>query len=172
MKKVAAGTILAVLASVGGCATQKSLELDFVEVDGHRLPINGQGEVELTNDQYDRLVKANAVVVTEDELRLLTSDQDAFYGFMERRDETGLTLLLSKGSLKQSLTDAVKKIAPAKVVWLASHDYHLDEPFAIVADSLELAVAEAVFDFPLSPSFEEIEGVTVITLKSTQIPAP
>lgn len=167
MKKVAATVILAALAVVGGCATQAPTQRDFVEVDGHRLPVNEQGQVELTGDQYERLVQAKAVVLTEGELRLLKSDRDAFYGVMGENGEEGLTLLLSKGSLKEGLADAVRKVAPAKVVWLAPHDYHVDAPFAIVADNLELAVAEALFQFPLSPSFEEKDGVMVIAIQST-----
>lgn len=172
MKKVAATAIMAALSVIGGCATQERVVRDFVEVDGHRLPVNEQGQVELTSYQYAQLVKAKAVVLTEDELRLLKSDRDAFYGVMEQDGEGGLTLLLSKGSLKEGLAEAVEQAALAKVVWLAPHDFHLDEPYAIVADNLELAVAEAVFDFPLSPSFEKVDGVTVITLKSTVEVAP
>lgn len=172
MKKVAATMFMAALSVVGGCATQEPVGRDFVVVDGHRLPVNEQGQVELTSDQYAQLVKAKAVVLTEDELWLLQSDRDAFYGVMEQHGEEGLTLLLSKGSLKEGLAEAIKKVAPAKVVWLAPHDYHLDEPYAIVADNLELAVAEAIFDFPLTPSFEAVDGVTVITLKPTAEAAP
>lgn len=172
MKKVAATAILGALTVVAGCATQAPKQRDFVEVDGHRLPLNEQGQVELTSEQYQRLVKAEAVVLTEDELRLLKSDRDAFYGVMGQEGEEGLTLLLSKGSLKEALADAVRRVAPVKVVWLAPHDYHLNEPFAIVADNLELAVAEALFDFPLSPSFEEKDGVMVIAIKSTEVTSP
>lgn len=172
MKKVAVTAIMAALSVVGGCATQEPVGRDFVVVDGHRLPVNEHGQVELTSDQYAQLVKAKAVVLTEDELRLLKSDRDAFYGVIEKGGEGGLTLLLSKGSLKEGLAEAVEKAASAKVVWLAPHDYHLEEPYAIVADNLELGVAEAVFDFPLSPNFEEVDGVTVITLRSTEEAAP
>lgn len=150
-----------------GCASKPPKHTDFIVIDGHRLPVNGQGEVELSTDQYKRLVNANAVTLTPEELRLLQSDSDAFYGVVSQEDSDKSTLLIAKGSLSESLKKALKKHGITQVVWLAKHDYYVSEPFAIVDESLEMALAEALFNFPLSHSIEDSEDGKVITIRDT-----
>ncbi len=151
-----------------GCASNQPMQSDFIVIDGHRLPVNSQGEVELTPDQYKRLVGAKTVTLTLDELRLLQSDSDAFYGVVSQEDSDKSTLLIGKGSLSEGLKKALVKHGVMKFVWLAKHDYYVGETFAIVDESLEMALAEAIFNFPLSHSIEETEEGKVVTIHGNQ----
>lgn len=166
MKRVLATAIVTISAVLAGCATNEQKAQDYIVIDGQRIPVTNNGEVELTRDQYDQLVGAKVIELTQDELRLVTSDRDVFEGVVEGNTSGRVTLLISKGSLKENFTSAIKAVAPAKVIWFAPLDFHLDEPIAIVAENLELAVAEALFDFPLSHTLAERDGEAVITVEA------
>ncbi len=147
------------------CATQNPNHVKYVEVDGKRFAVNSNGEVEMSSAEYRQYIHSKSVTLTEEEFLLLQSDQDAFYGIIGAGGSTGVTLLLSRGSLRDGLTNAVRNLVPAEIRWLAPHDFHLSEPFAIVADDIDLAVGEALLNFPLKYSVEESNGLTIITVR-------
>lgn len=152
-------------ACLGGCVSNKDSQVDFIALDGHRLQVNSKGEVEMTADQYGRLMNVDAVLLAPDELRLLKSDAEAFYGVVAKEAIDRVTLLIGRGSLSEELNKALKRHGVSKVVWLAKHEFYVPEPFAIVDENLEMALAESLFNFPLSHTLDNENGLLVVTIR-------
>lgn len=156
---------------LAACSTI-SVNPDYVEISGAKFDRNENGEVVLTTNEIELLKNKNdvvivervlpdgGVVITPEELLLLSQDSQLFDETMNNKeiDDQVFTFLVKKGSLKSNLERLTTKYSTGKnpiKLEFEGVDYYIPESRIIRADSVSAIAGELLSEFPVFTSIEE-----------------
>lgn len=177
-------TLIGVLVLAGCSLTEKQVNDDFVVIAGEQIQRDENGALMLTQEQlalikgqkdvvvFDNVMPNGGAVVTEEELQLISQDQQLFEETVEGvvSDTEVYTFLIKKGSLKQNLLRLTEKYStkedPISLDY-GDADYYVESSHIVRAASVEELVATTLDSFPV---FASIDGVT-FTLKQGSLKA-
>ncbi len=157
------------LSGLGGCQMSYSPDDPVLRVDGQVYPINGAGQLELSETQLSALeaegqvvrikhvAPENALVIDPQEMSLLLRNRDLFYTELNQPGQQDqLSVLIRKGSLRENMIRNVGKSGEWQgLKWCLDVDYYIPEPFAVIGRDLPAVVMDVLNDYPVFVKFDE-----------------
>lgn len=160
-----AALALAAFASVG-CTTLDVYQDKAVKIGDDVFYYNEDGQIEMSAAKLDELVakkqavrikhvsNTDALILDPEELAVLMKDQEVFFSKLDNNPLVNEeSFLVSKGSLKENMIRLAQEAGWETIQWDSVHNYYVESPVAIAAESyLEIAF-EMIAPYPLMASF-------------------
>ena len=166
---------------ISGCISTKKPN-NSVMVGEKNYPLDTLGRVVLTQQEIDQfqqqgqaiyinnVLPSGAIVMTPDEMTLLTSSPDVFYRFLDKvspRQNQYRDVMINRGNIRLNIEKQAKKLQ-WHVNYMAK-EYFIEKPFLVNAKDFKSLILEIVAEFPVYITFNETQKIVFIQ-QQTQKP--
>ncbi len=165
---------------ISGC-TLTDKKNSAVAIGDGKYPLDQQGRVVLTEKEInqfqrqgqaiyiDNVLPSGAIVMTAEEMELLTSNTNVFNRFLDKvspRQPRYQDAMISRGNIRLNIEKYAKLDH-----WLVNYvakEYFIEKPFLVNAVDFQSLILEIVAEFPVFVTFNAVQKIVFIHQQNPQ----